>query len=52
MPRYHFNVHDSQNIVDKKGIELTDLYEARLKGIRSVAEFLKDEASQLGDGMD
>jgi hypothetical protein len=33
MPRYFFNVHDGQTILDREGTELADIAEARVDAV-------------------
>ena len=42
MPRYFFNVKDGVDILDNEGVELADLYAARLQAVRFSGELLKD----------
>jgi hypothetical protein len=41
MPRFFFNVRDGISIPDKGGLELPDLYAARLEAVRYSGELLK-----------
>ena len=52
MPRYHFNIHDGRNEVDREGTELPDLHEARRQAIKLAAAVLDDEGTSLRDGED
>ena len=45
MPRYHFNVHDSQDIAEEDGLILNGPEEARALAVTAAGEALRD----LGD---
>lgn len=42
MPHYYFNVRDGVSIPDHVGVELHDLYAARLEAVRFSGEILRD----------
>jgi hypothetical protein len=44
MPRYHFNVYDGVNFLDKKGVELPDFMFARREAIRYAGVLLEEGA--------
>lgn len=44
MPRYHFNVYDGVELLDKKGVELPDFIYARREAIRYAGNLLEDGA--------
>lgn len=46
MPRYHFNVYDGVNLLDKTGIELPDATFARREAIRYAGSLLEESAAQ------
>jgi hypothetical protein len=52
MPRFHFNVYDGVNLLDREGTELPNWQAARLEAIQRAGEFLKDEADRVALGED
>ena len=52
MPRYHFNVYDGKTSIDKVGLELANVNEARRHAIQSAGEIMDDEAHRLALGRD
>ena len=52
VPRFHFNIFDGVNSLDRQGTELTDWQAARLEAIRLAGEVLRDEAKRIAVGED
>lgn len=52
MPRFHFNVYDGVNEIDREGTELGDCDEARIEAMRLSGEILKNTAHRLALGED
>lgn len=50
MPRYHFNIHDGEDLPDLEGVELPDLVAARVEAVRISGECLRDHAVKFWDG--
>ena len=50
MPRYHFNIHDGEDLLDHEGSELADIQAARVTAIRFAGELLRDHASRFWNG--
>lgn len=50
MPRYHFNIHDGDDLPDIDGIELRDLAAARVEAVRLSGDCLRDHAHRFWDG--
>ena len=44
MPRFFFNIHDGQDLLDSEGTELPDLAAVRREAIQTSARVLKDSA--------
>ncbi len=42
MPRYYFHVKDSSEFIDREGVELPGLGEARAQAVIAAGEALKD----------
>ena len=47
MPRYFFHVHDSKDIPDHDGVELSGPDEARDKAVVAAGEALRDQDGQF-----
>ena len=52
VPRFHFNVYDGVNEIDREGTELPDRGEARIEAMRLSGEILKNTAHRLALGED
>ncbi|CAO4181274.1 DUF6894 family protein [Methylorubrum extorquens] len=46
MPRYHYNVYDGVELLDRRGVELPDLTYARREAIRYAGALLEDGAQK------
>ena len=47
MPRFHFNIRDGKEVLDREGIELEDLQAARGHGIRCAGNAIAQEMNDL-----
>ena len=52
MPRYHFNVHDGIDIIDRIGIELPGIIFARREAVRYAGTLLEQGAGKILPGAD
>ena len=52
MPRFHFNIYDGINEIDRVGLELPDYNDARIEAMRLSGEILKHTAHRLVLGED
>lgn len=50
MPRYYFHIHDGRSIIDRDGMELPDVAQARRMAIRLTGQFFEDEAELVSLG--
>jgi hypothetical protein len=50
MPRYFFNTHDGEDIIDDEGLDLPGLTEARAQAIAASGEILRDRGKAFWDG--
>lgn len=50
MPRYHFNVHDGSDLIDKDGTVLPDIVFARREAIRLAGKLLELGAGSINPG--
>lgn len=52
MPRFHFNVHDGEDLPDRTGTELADWQDARLEAIRIAGAILRGDPGRIALGED
>lgn len=52
MPRYFFNVHDGQSLVDDDGTEFPTIEAARTCAVQTAGALLKDHAATFWSGGD
>lgn len=52
MPRFHFNVYDGVNQIDREGTELKNYDEARIEAMRLSGKILESTAHRLVLGED
>ena len=52
MPRFHFNVYDGVNQIDREGTELENYDEARIEAMRLAGKILQSTAHRLVLGED
>ena len=48
MPRYYFHIHNSLEVQDTEGVDLSDLGAARQSAIRGAREMISEEIKDSG----